>query len=503
MASKRLTNSQIYTLLSVLCAIFLAALDQTIVATAAPKIARDLHDFEAISWIFSAYMMASTVLIPIYGKLSDIYGRRFFYLGGIAIFLVGSMLSGAAMTMWWLIAARVLQGLGAGAIMVESFTIIGDLFPPAERGKWQGLISSIFGLASIIGPLLGGILADYASWRWVFYINLPIGIVAMILIHFHFPAVLKEGTDKKINYASALLLALCLLSFLFALVRSENHGRWISTDIIALYILSALSLGVFILCERRAINPIFPAVLFHNRVFVLSIISVGLLSFCMFGVVSYIPLFAQMALGASPSRSGLILIPFVLSMTLAAASAGQIISRTGKYKMLLVIGVLSTTVGLYALSHISVDTSSHEMAVSLALVGLGIGITMPIYLVIVQSSFGHDRLGLVTSSMQLIRNIGSTLGTALLGTLIITYVEKHLLKLSAAFGDKDLSLSNLADILTSAETNARDQSAISALRGSFAEATHIIIICCLGLALITLALAFFMPTIRLRKTNVD
>lgn len=501
MVAPRLTKTQAFTLVSVLCSIFLAALDQTIVATAAPKIASDLQDFEAISWIFSAYMLASTVMIPVYGKLSDNYGRRIFYFGGILVFLFGSVLCGTALTMTWIIVARAIQGLGAGAIMVESFTIIGDIFPPAERGKWQGIISSVFGLASIIGPLLGGFFTDYASWRLVFFINIPIGIVAMYLVHLHFPASLKKGSQKRINFPNAMLLAFTLLTFLFALVRSEAHGKWLSADIIGLALVSLVSLVAFIVRDRRASNPIFPALLFHNRIFNLSIISLFFLSICMFGVISYIPLFAQMALLASPSSSGFILLPFVISMTTASALSGQIVSRSGKYKMLLIFGVTCVSIGTLLLSRMTIGTSAHQLTRDLIFVGTGIGFTMPIYMVIVQSSFSHDKLGIVTSSMQLIRNIGATLGTALLGTLIMIYVEKHLIKLNIHVAKENMALGNFSEILQAIQSNTQDQTSLLAMRTSFAGATHLILSLCLVLTVATLVITFFLPVIRLRKTN--
>ncbi len=501
MGQKRLNTTQIFTLVSVLCSIFLAALDQTIVATAAPKIASDLHEFEAISWIFSAYMLASTVMVPIYGKLSDTYGRRIFYLGGIFVFLLGSVLCGTALFMAWIIVGRIIQGLGAGAIMVESFTIIGDIFPPAERGKWQGLISSVFGLASIIGPVLGGLLTDYASWRWVFFINIPIGLLAMGLVRRHFPKVSNKGSLEKINFMNAFLLTLTLLAFLCALMRSEAQAQWLSGDVIFLLTASLILLVIFVIRDQRAVYPIFPAMLFHSKIFNISIIAVFLLAICMFGVVSYLPLFMQMSLMKSSSASGLILIPFVVALTLASALGGQIVSRTGKYKSLVVSGVAITCAALFMLSRITLSVSPAQLTFNLILVGAGMGVTLPIFIVIVQSSFGHDHLGLVTASMQLIRNLGATIGTAVLGTLIVISVETKLFAAGVHTGSGNLNLENFTETLKIIQNNVNDQQSLLALRHSFAEATNMVVLCCFFMSSIALALVSCLPVIRLRKSN--
>lgn len=502
MTKHKLTRHQFFILTSVLCAIFLAALDQTIVATAAPKIVSDLHDFEAIAWIFSSYMLASTVMIPIYGKLSDIYGRRTFYLGGIIVFLIGSILCGVAFSMPWLIAARAVQGLGAGAIMVESFTIIGDLFPPIERGKWQGAISGMFGLASIIGPVLGGFLSDYASWRWIFFLNLPIGLVALIMTHYHFPALLTKGVKQRINYGGVVLLSSGLLALLFGLVRTEKHHNWLAPDVIALFSLSLVLLAIFKYIDKRSEDPIFPAELFQNKVFSLSIISIFLGAISMFGAISFIPLFTQMALGQTASNSGLILIPYVLALTIASTLTGQIVSRTGKYKAMMLSGTLITSVGMFLLARMDVNTSTTYLTLGMVLLGIGMGNNMPIFIVIVQSSFGHDKLGLVTSSMQLFRNIGATLGTALLGALIINKTEKNLLTISPRdFGSAPLTLSDLPQIFHKMQSLPENAAMLTELRGTFANAISGAFLLCTLLCLMVIIAVAFLPVIKLRKSN--
>lgn len=502
MTKSSLDRHQFYILASVLCSIFLAALDQTIIATAAPRIVSDFHDFEALSWIFSSYMLASTVMIPICGKLSDIYGRRPFYLGGIFLFLIGSMLCGIAFSMPWLIAARVIQGIGAGAIMVESFTIIGDLFSPVERGKWQGVISSVFGLASIVGPLLGGFLTEYANWRFVFLINLPFGLIALIMTHYHFPTVLNKGSKQKINYSGVLLFTLGLLALLFAFVQTEKHHNWLAHQVLALFALSFVLLALFISIDRRSKAPIFPRELFRNQIFILAIFSVFLTAIAMFGAISYIPLFAQMALGRSATNSGFILLPFVLSLTSASALSGQWVSYTGKYKLVMVISAVITAIGMYLLAHVSISSSSLRLTFSMVLLGIGIGGNMPMFIVLVQSSFGHDKLGLVTSSMQLFRNIGATMGTALLGAVIINQVEKSFLKISLTeLGVDQLMLSDVPRIFEALQEKPAHAEVLLELRKSFAHAINGAFLLCSLLCLLVVIAVLFLPVIRLRKTN--
>lgn len=418
-------GSKITIMIGVILAMLLSALDQTIVATAMPNVVRELNGLEHLSWVFTAYMLASTVIIPIYGKLSDMFGRRGLYLLGIFVFLLGSVLSGASHSMTQLIIFRAIQGLGGGMMMVNSIAIIGDIFPPAERAKWQGVLGGIFGLAAVAGPFLGGWLTDNWGWRTIFYINLPIGLLAMIVIAVALPKIIPEIKQRSIDFAGAVTLTLGLVPLLLGLVWGGNQYAWGSSEILGLFAGAVVMLIAFIFIENKAKEPILSLDLFKNRAFLVSALVTFLTAMGMFGAILYIPLFSQGVIGVSATNSGVILLPMMVGLVIASIVSGQIISRTGKYKWLAVIGMAITTIGMYLFSKMTAGTTNTELIRNMAITGIGLGVTMPIFTIVVQSAFDHSRLGEVTAASQLFRSIGGTVGTAVLGSVLNSQLTKQ------------------------------------------------------------------------------
>ena len=318
---------------SVMLGLFVAALDQTVVSTAMPRVVAELGGLSRYSWIFTSSILTSTTLVPIVGKFGDIYGRKPFFMAGIGLFMLASVRSGAAQNMDQLIVFRGLQGIGAGLIMANSFTIVGDLFPPSERGKYQGLFASVFGLASVLGPFIGGYLTDHLSWRWVFYVNIPVGAVALPALYFGLPHQRAAGVRRSIDYLGTLTLVLATVPLLLACVW-VGEGRYALTSGVTLAMLAfaALMVAAFVLTESRAVEPVLPLALFRNRVFAVGTLVTFLVGSAMFGVITVVPLFVQGVLGTSATRSGTVMMPMMIAMVVTSTVAGQIVSRTGRYK---------------------------------------------------------------------------------------------------------------------------------------------------------------------------
>jgi EmrB/QacA subfamily drug resistance transporter len=405
-------------LAGVMLSMILASLDQTIVATAMPRIVEEFQGLSHLSWVFTAYMLASAVTVPIYGKLTDIFGRRTLLLVAIGIFLGGSMLSGLSQNMTQLIIFRAIQGVGAGAIMVNAFSIIGDLFPPAQRGKVQGLFGAVFGITSVAGPLLGGWLTDNFTWRWIFYVNVPVAIAAIVVIFAGMAAKINnphEAKNRSIDYLGAVLLTATLVPLLLALVWGGSQYPWGSTEIITLLVVAVVALFAFIWRETKAKDPIVSLSLFKNRVFTVSIIATFLASLGMFGSILFIPVFAQGVAGFSATNSGLIMMPMMLSIVAGSIFAGQVMSRTGNYKILAIAGMGTATVGMVLFSQINETTTQLSLILRMIVMGIGLGFTMPVFTLAVQNAFTHDKLGQVTAGIQLFRTVGATVGGAVLG----------------------------------------------------------------------------------------
>ncbi len=406
------------TMLGLILAMLLGALDQTIVGTALPKIVAELNGFQYYSWVVTAYMVAATTMVPIFGKLSDLYGRKWIYMGGIVVFLVASWLAGASQTMWELIAFRGMQGLGAGIMQAIAFAIVGDLFPPARRGRVQGLFGSVFGLASIIGPTIGGYITDNLNWRWVFYVNIPVGALALTAIFLFFPYFKPEGVRRSIDYWGALAMVLCVVPLLVALSMAGNQYEWGSPQIIGMLAFAAVMAVVLVWQELRASEAIISPSLFRNTIFSVSVITTFLTSVGMFGAIIYIPLFVQAVIGQSATSSGTILIPMMLGMVFASIASGQLISRTGHYKVFGIVGIAIMTAGMYLLSRMNATTQNVEVVRNMVVMGLGLGATMPVFTLAVQNAVPYRIMGAATSSLQFFRSIGGTLGVAVTGSIL-------------------------------------------------------------------------------------
>ncbi len=510
----------------------LSALDQTIISTAMPKIIHEFNGLEQLSWVITAYLLASTVIVPIYGKLSDIYGRKYFIISAVVIFLIGSVLSGLSQNMLQLIVFRAIQGLGAGAIFANAFAIIGDLFAPAERGKWQGLFGAVFGLSSIIGPTLGGWLTDNVSWRAAFFINIPVGILALAVVFFlmpHIPA--HDKKDRSIDYVGSLFLTISIISLLLGFVWGGSQYPWTSFQIISLFVTSIISTIIFVMIEKRVKEPVLPLDLFKNKIFTISMLLVFISGIGMFGAILYVPLFAQLVLGISATNSGVVLTPLTLGMVVASIISGQIISRTGKYKWIQIFGLAVFALGLIILSRMTPATTQSELIMRMILTGAGLGLTFPITILAVQNAFDHSKLGVATASIQLFRSVGATVGTAILGGVLNNNLHNKLGDLSSdpfiksvAQFNPGASLSNidankLQGILTgdgrkmiegkisSLPEPIRSQAAgafsefINKVKLAFASSITEVFLISAGIMVVAFVVAFFLDEIPLRKTH--
>jgi EmrB/QacA subfamily drug resistance transporter len=362
-------------------------------------------------------MLTSAVTGLLVGKLSDMYGRRIFILWGLFIFMVGAFLTGTSTDIVQLIIYRGVQGFGAGFIMSTAFTAIGDLFPPRERGKWSGLMSAVFGLSSVIGPFLGGYIVDNADWKWVFWVNLPIGVIAFLMIWRLFPKHTAKNTGR-VDYAGALFVSVFLTTLLLAFSWAGQKYAWDSTQIISLFVAAAISLVIFIFIERRAEQAVLPMHLFKNSIFVVTNIVGMITGIAMFGAIMYIPLFVQGVIGTSATASGLVTMPMMIGLVFSSAISGQITSRTGKYKFLAIIGGVVLAIGMYLLSLMDVETNNLTAGINMVIVGAGLGLTMPVFLLAVQNSTPQALLGVTSASVQLFRQVGGTIGVAIMGTLL-------------------------------------------------------------------------------------
>jgi EmrB/QacA subfamily drug resistance transporter len=409
------------TMVGVLIVMLLASLDQTIVSTAMPRVIADLQGFDRYTWVSTAYLLTSTVMVPIYGKLSDLFGRKPIFLFGVIVFLIGSALSGASQSMNELIAFRAFQGIGAGALMPIAIAIVGDLFTPRERGKWQGLTGGVWGLSAIIGPTLGGWITQNASWRWVFYVNLPIGIVAMLVLIFLMPTLRGKAKNISIDYIGAALLVLGTVPLLLGFTWAGTQYDWLSPQIIGLFVGAVIALTAFIVyeawLERRGGQPIIEPGLFKNSVFSVSTLVTMIFGMGLFGSIFFIPLFVQGVIGTSATNSGLILTPLLLTSVVGSVVSGQLVSRLGRYKWIAILGMVVSVAGTWLLVRLDVNATNNDVLLAMLVLGLGLGFGMALYTLIVQNAL-PTKIGQATAALTFFRQIGGTIALAAMGSVM-------------------------------------------------------------------------------------
>jgi EmrB/QacA subfamily drug resistance transporter len=409
-------------MIAIMAAMFFAAINQTIVSTAMPRIIAILDGMDLYTWTINIYLLTSTIATVLVGKLSDIYGRKPFMLAGILFFMVGAFLTGTSSDVYQFITYRGIQGIGAGIIMATAFTAVGDLFPPRERGKWTGLMTAVFGFSSVLGPTLGGYLVDHMDWHWLFWIFLPVGVVAFFMIMFLFPKVDKKQSES-IDYLGSLFLTLSLVPLLLAFSWAGSEYDWGSPQILGLLAATVIFAIIFIFVEKHAKSPVLPLSLFKNRIVTVSNIIGFIMNFGMMGALIYLSFFVQGVLSISPTYAGYVTMPMSIFMVIMAAITGQLISKTGKYKRFAVIGIPIMIIGMIIMVFMDNVTLA---VVSMIVFGIGLGLGMPVFSLATQNAVSHKELGVATASSQLFRNLGGTIGVAVMGSVMSSRLAQNL-----------------------------------------------------------------------------
>jgi EmrB/QacA subfamily drug resistance transporter len=473
----------------------LAALDSTIVSTALPTIVGDLGGLERLAWVVTAYLLAQTVVTPVYGKLGDLYGRKGVLQSAVIIFLVGSALCGISRNMTQLIGFRAVQGLGAGGLTVVTQAVVGDLVSPRDRGKYQGIFGAVFGGASIAGPLLGGYFTTHLSWRWIFYVNVPIGVIALVVLAATLPSQ-SIRTKRAIDYTGSALLAVVLASLTLLSDLGGGTYSWTSPTMLALIATTIVALVLFIIVERRAAEPVLPLRLFTIRTVAVASAVGFIVGFALFGSVVYLPLFLQIVKQASPTASGLQMLPMMGGMLVTSIVSGQLISKTGRYKIFPIIGTAVMTLGLFMLARMSASTSVMAASLIMLVLGLGLGMVMQVLVIAVQNAVSYQDLGVATSGATLFRLIGGSLGTAVLGAVFASGLARNLataLPGRGATGIETTGMSAHAMAALSPEARAAYQLA-------FTRSLDTVFLVAMGIAAVGFVLVWLMPEQPLRKT---
>lgn len=511
-------------MIAIMAVLLFSALNMTIVGTALPKIVSAIDGIEYFEWVFTIYMLTSSITAILVGKLSDIYGRKVFILVGIIIFSLGSLLSGFSADIIQLIIFRGIQGFGGGMLMSVSFATVGDLFSPRERGRWQGALGGVFGVASLFGPTLGGVIVDHFKWSWIFWIFLPIGIVAFILIAKLYPNVEKKEKER-VDYLGSFVLSVVIITLLLGFSWADSKYAWDSIQIVGLFTVSILSLALFLYIETKVKSPVLPLHLFKNSVFAISNVVAFLLGMGMFSVIMYIPFHVQGVAGKSATTSGLVEMAMTIAMVLSSALVGFLITKTGKYKKMAIIGLMVMAIGIYLNTLLSVDTSLTTLIFYLIVTGLGMGVIFPVFNLTVQNAVKHKYLGVATATSQLFRELGGTIGVAIMGSIMANKMSGKINEIDvpeASFrdipdGSIQMDMEKLQDPQILMNPEALDvirndlpepmvgtfNQIIEALREALSYGLSAVFMFATFAVLLTVILTFFLKEVTLRTSNND